>query len=79
MSGPFIVAEYGRWIVGPDVTVDRYDAGVEIASEKRDRTTPPRSGWDYRAGNSGDDRDWVVDETLLFLPGGLDVVCITEG
>ena len=70
MSRPFIITEYGRWIVGPDVTMDRYDASVGISSEEEGLTTPPRSGWDYRDGNSGDDRDWAFDDTLLFLPGG---------
>ena len=74
MSGPFIVADYGRWIVGSNVTVDRLGAGVEIASEEKYLTTPPRSGWLYRDGY------WYEsDDTLRFLPGGLDVVCITEG
>ena len=82
MSGPFIVTDFGFWIVGRDVTDD---ASVGIASEKRDRTTPPRSGWEYRDGcrvldddydydyydyYGYDITDWVLDDTLLFLPGG---------
>ena len=66
MFGPFIITEYGHWYVGSDV----YDASIGISSEEEGLTTPPRSGWDYRDGNSGDDRDWAFDDTLLFLPGG---------
>ena len=64
MSRPFIITESGYWLVGPDVTVDLNDASVGISSEERDLTTPPRSGWEYRDG-----RRWVLDDTLLFLPG----------
>ena len=67
MSRPFIITEYGRWIVGPDLTMDRYDASVGISSEEEGLTTPPRSGWDYR-----DSTDWVLDDTLLFLPGSYE-------
>ena len=63
MSGPFIITERGYWVVGPDVTVDGIVDG--ISSEKRRLTTLPRSGWEY----SGD-TDWVLDNTLQFLPGG---------
>ena len=61
MSGPFIITEDGYWMVGPDITKHR--GGIE--SEKSDLTTPPRSGWKYWDGT-----DWVLDDTLLFLPGG---------
>ena len=63
MSGPFIITEIGKWIVGPDITEDWIVDG--ISSEKRRLTTPPRSGWEFKDG-----RDWVLDDTLLFLPGG---------
>ena len=66
MFRPFIISLQGvYWVVGPDVTVDEEDASVGISSEKDDLTTPPRSGWEYWDGT-----DWVLDDTLLFLPGG---------
>ena len=61
MSGPFIITESGYWIVGTDVTKF---SGWIISKEKR-LTTLPRSGWEYWDGT-----DWVLDDTLLFLPGG---------
>ena len=56
MSGPYIITE-SYWIVGDD--------NVGIVSERSGLTTPPRSGWIYYDGT-----DWVLDDTLLFLPGG---------
>ena len=68
MFRPFIFTDYnygvGYWGVGPDVNV-AFDASIGISSKKRDLTTPPRSGWEYRDGT-----DWILDDTLLFLPGG---------
>ena len=61
MSGPFIITEYGYWLVGSDVTKN----GGVIISEKRQLTIPPRSGWKYKDGKRG-----VLDDTLLFLPDG---------
>ena len=58
ISGPFIITEYGNWIVGSD-------NGALIRNERVGLTTPPRSGWVYYDGT-----DWVLDGTLLFLPGG---------
>ena len=61
MSGPFVVTEKGNWIVGDDVT----ENSGWILTERSGLTTPPRSGWKYRDGT-----DRVLDDTLLFLPGG---------
>ena len=61
LSWPFIITDDGLWYVGPDAS----DSRGWITSKKSDLTTPPRSGWWY----SGD-TDWVLDDTLLFMPGG---------
>ena len=61
--GPCITSEREFWIVGPDVNVDGTADG--IGSKNRHLTIPPRSGWEYWYGT-----DWVLDDTLLFLPGG---------
>ena len=59
MSVPFIIPD-GYWLIGNDATSNR---GV-IASEKSGLTNPPRSGWRYTNGTN-----WLLDDTLLFLPG----------
>ena len=64
MSGSFIITEYGRWIVGSDVT----KSSGRIFSERFGHTSPPRSGWKYYDGT-----DKVLDDTLLFLPGGPEI------
>ena len=51
-------------MVGPDVTMDK----GWILSERSGLTTPPWSGWNYSDGT-----DWVLDDTLLFLPGGPEI------
>ena len=60
MSGPFIITDWGFWVVGSDVTKNR--GGIE--SKRSGLTTPPRSGWEYDDGTSK-----VLDDTLLFQPG----------
>ena len=64
MSGPFIITENGYWIVD---FWNRLIGG--ILSEKSGLTTLPRSGWKYWDDDDGE-RRWVLDDTLLFLPGG---------
>ena len=64
ISGPFIIIESGYWIVGRGRDTIDNKGGIE--SEKSGLTTPPRSGWKYYDGTSN-----VLDDTLLFLPGGL--------
>ena len=65
MSCPFIIGgKFGAWIVGPGWPgPDSYRVG--IASVRIGLATPPRSGWRFIDRNS-----WVLDDTLLFLPGG---------
>ena len=52
----------GYWMVHDDITDDR----GWIKSEQIGLTIPPRSGLEYTVGTS-----WVLDDNLLFLPGGL--------
>ena len=60
----FIIIEKESWMVGDDITGNR---GL-IASEMTGLTIPPKSGWKYADG-----RSWMLDDTLLFLPGVLSL------
>ena len=58
---PVIITENGYWYVGDDAI----DGGGWIKSEMSGLINLSRSGWKYHDGT-----DWVLDNTLLFLPGG---------